>query len=165
MYFRVTNGKTFHRNFLQRQMLKTILKSSKSLSEHLFYIQITQFCGFVLWKHLCKQSNHIATILNQKSRDFALIKISAGNLSCDCHVIFANFVIFKTKYRCLSFDIFIKKKLVLAVKVDLIDIDVSVITCNDCYHFGQDISFLSVNHKTTMYFWKRTLPTKAWLCI
>ena len=38
-----------------------------------------QFCGFVLWKHLCKQANHIATILNQKSCDFVLIKISAGN--------------------------------------------------------------------------------------
>ena len=38
-----------------------------------------QFCGFVLWKHLCKQPNYIAAILNQKSCDFALIKISAGN--------------------------------------------------------------------------------------
>ena len=45
-----------------------------------------QFCGFVLWKHLCKQANHIAAILNQKSCDLALIKILAGIimwLPCD----------------------------------------------------------------------------------
>ena len=38
-----------------------------------------QFCGFVLWKLLHKQANHIAAILNQKSCDFELIKISVGN--------------------------------------------------------------------------------------
>ena len=43
-----------------------------------------QFCGFVLWKHLCKQANYIPGVLNQKSCYFALIKISAGNY----HVIF-----------------------------------------------------------------------------
>ena len=68
-----------------------------------------QFCGFVLWKHLCKQANHIAAILNQKSCDFAFIKVLAGNY----HVIvlwsLQILAIFKTKYQCLRFDIFIKK--------------------------------------------------------
>ena len=123
-----------------------------------------QFCGFDLWKHLCKQANHVAAILNQKPCDFALIKFSAENY----HVIVMWFLqilaIFKIKYRCLRFDIFIEKnKLVLAVKVDLINIGVNVI--KDCYHHGQYISFLSGNHKITVYFWKQTLPTKAWLCI
>ena len=79
MYFHVTNGKTFHHNYLQRQMLKIILKSSKLLSEHLFYVQIMQFFGFDLWKHLCKQANHVAAILNQKPCNFAWIKFLAEN--------------------------------------------------------------------------------------
>ena len=33
-----------------------------------------QFFGFDLWKHLCKQANHVAAILNQKPCNFALIK-------------------------------------------------------------------------------------------
>ena len=33
-----------------------------------------QFFGFDLWKHLCKQANHVAAILNQKPCNCALIK-------------------------------------------------------------------------------------------
>ena len=85
-----------------------------------------QFYGFVLWKHLCKQANHIAAILNQKSCDFVLIKILAGNYQEIVIWSFANFGHFQNKVPigCLRFDIFIKNKLVLALKVDLIDIDV-----------------------------------------
>ena len=68
-----------------------------------------QFCGFVLWKHLCKQANHIAAILDQKSFYFALIKISAGNYHVIVMWALQILAIFKTKYRCLRFDIFIKK--------------------------------------------------------
>ena len=38
-----------------------------------------QFCGFDLWKHLCKQANHVAAILNQKPCNFALIKFLKEN--------------------------------------------------------------------------------------
>ena len=57
-----------------------------------------QFFGFDLWKHLCKQANHVAAILNQKPCNFALIKFLAENH----HVIVMWFLqilaIFKIKY-------------------------------------------------------------------
>ena len=68
-----------------------------------------QFYGFDLWKHLCKKANHVAAILNQKPCDFMLIKFSAENY----HVVVMWFLqilaIFKIKYGCLRFDIFIEK--------------------------------------------------------
>ena len=60
-----------------------------------------QFCGFVLWKHLCKHANHITAILNQKSCDFALIKISEENYHVIVMWILQILAIFKTKFRCL----------------------------------------------------------------
>ena len=57
-----------------------------------------QFFGFDLWKHLCKQANHVAAILNQKPCNFALIKFLAEN-HCNCNVIFANFGHFQNKVR------------------------------------------------------------------
>ena len=58
-----------------------------------------QFFGFDLWKHLCKQANHVAAILNQKPCNFALIKFLAEKSSCNCYVIFANFGHFQNKVR------------------------------------------------------------------
>ena len=58
-----------------------------------------QFFGFDLWKHLCKQANHVAAILNQKPCDFVLIKFLGRKSSCNCNVIFANFGHFQNKVR------------------------------------------------------------------
>ena len=70
-----------------------------------------QFFGFDLWKHLCKQANHVAAILNQKPCDFALIKFLAENHHLIVMWFLQILAIFKIKYgyRYLRFDIFIEK--------------------------------------------------------
>ena len=114
------------------------LQSHKLMSEHLSYVQIGQFCWFVLWKHVS---------LNQKSCDFALIIISMGNFY-HFHGKFYHF-----QNNVFRFGIFHKKK-----KSGFNEYGCKeLLKCSS--QFGLDFSFWHISH-TKVYFWNQALSTK-----